>query len=77
MSPSALSKCGAAAAPPQRDPRLVYQAFVRSCFFGRLLPPFAMEMRERAGLTLDWFGPLVEKEARDAIPGELSASDMG
>jgi uncharacterized ferritin-like protein (DUF455 family) len=61
---------------PAADPRRVYQACARFFFYGRIIGPFAEEDRNRAGLTCEWYGPLVHEGApRDAE--ELSAADMG
>ena len=61
---------------PAADPRRVYQACVRKYFYGRICEPFAVEKRNRAGLTFEWYGPLAhEGVPRDAE--ELSAADMG
>ena len=61
---------------PAADPRRVYQACVKRYFYGRICEPFAVEKRNRAGLTIEWYGPLAhEGVPRDAE--ELSAADMG
>ena len=61
---------------PAADPRRVYQACVRRFFYGRVCGPFAVENRNRAGLTVAWYGPL----AHEGVPRdveELTAADMG
>ena len=63
-----------------RDPRLVFQGCVRAFFFGQLRPPFNFASRDKAGLTLEWWGPLRDKAdglASSSAYAELDTSDIG
>jgi uncharacterized ferritin-like protein (DUF455 family) len=57
---TAPSACGTAAVEPL-DPKAVYVSLVRAHFCGAVKPPFNTASRDAAGLTLDWYAPLMHR----------------
>jgi uncharacterized ferritin-like protein (DUF455 family) len=43
------------------DPKAVYVSLVRAHFCGAVKPPFNTASRDAAGLTLDWYAPLMQR----------------
>lgn len=57
------------------DPKAVYRQLVKAYFVGPLRPPFNEASRDKAGLTKDWWGPLVVAATTSEDKGKKAADD--